>query len=147
MTQPQRVIVLGSTGSIGRQALAVMARQRHRFQVEGLAAGGSQLALLADQVAATGAKTVAVATAAAATALEPELFARGLKQVELLAGDQAAADLASRGCDIVLNAITGYAGLPATLAALAAGARLALANKESLVWAGNWSPKRLDQAS
>jgi 1-deoxy-D-xylulose-5-phosphate reductoisomerase len=136
MSDPRRVVVLGSTGSIGRQALAVMAPRLGRFQVTSLAAGGGQVELLADQAAAVGASTVAVADPAAAEPLEARLAARGMNRVEVLAGPQAAAELAGRGGDMVLNAITGYAGLDATLAALAAGSLLALANKESLVVGG-----------
>jgi 1-deoxy-D-xylulose-5-phosphate reductoisomerase len=130
---PRRVILLGSTGSIGVQALDVVRTHPGDLTVTALAAGGAQPDLLADQVAATGAATVAVATDAAAATLEQALAARGVTGTEILAGPTAAETLAGREADVVLNGITGYAGLRPTLAALAAGTRLALANKESLV--------------
>ncbi|HET6260501.1 1-deoxy-D-xylulose-5-phosphate reductoisomerase [Pseudonocardia sp.] len=126
------VLVLGSTGSVGTQALDVLAAHPDRFAVTGLAAGGGDLALLARQVREHGVRRVAVARADAAAALREEL--RG---VEVLAGPDAATELtATAGADTVLNGITGSVGLGPTLAALASGATLALANKESLVAGG-----------
>ena len=126
------VVVLGSTGSIGTQALDVIGRNRDRFRVVGLAAGGGRLSDLADQVRRFRPDAVAVGSAAAADALRgllgddaPEILAEGGNEV-----------LAARPCDVVLNGITGAAGLRPTLAALAAGTTLALANKESLVIGG-----------
>jgi 1-deoxy-D-xylulose-5-phosphate reductoisomerase len=136
MLSTREVIVLGSTGSIGVQALDVMSARPERFRVAGLAAGGTQLELLADQVAATRAPTVAVPTATAAAALACLLRDRGVVGSEILSGDEAASELAGRPCDVVLNGITGYAGLLPTLSTLQAGTRLALANKESLVCGG-----------
>ena len=128
----RNVVVLGSTGSIGQQALEVIAANPDRFRIAGLSAGGSQLPLLARQVAETGAPIVGVASGLADLSI---LAGSGAKVV---AGDQANQELASLpGADIVLNAITGAAGLLATLAALHAGKRLALANKESLVIGGS----------
>ncbi|WP_370524270.1 1-deoxy-D-xylulose-5-phosphate reductoisomerase [Cellulomonas sp. APG4] len=142
--EPERgVVVLGSTGSIGTQALDVLALHGDRFRVEGLAAGGGDPRLLAEQVVATGAQTVAVADPAAGiTVLEhvSRIAAEhgvGALGVELLTGPQAATDLAGRGADVVLNGITGSIGLGPTLAALRAGSTLALANKESLVVGGS----------
>jgi 1-deoxy-D-xylulose-5-phosphate reductoisomerase len=130
------VVVLGSTGSVGIQALDVIdaqeAVQPGRFTVAGLAAGGGDLDLLAAQARAHRVPRVAVAAPAAAAPLR-EL----LPGVEVLAGPDAAAELAATaGVDMVLNAITGSVGLGPTLAALGAGATLALANKESLVAGG-----------
>ena len=105
-------MVLGSTGSIGRQALEVIAANPDRFALVGLSAGGSQPDLLASQAAQFGVTHVGVGADASQ---------------ELAALDEA---------DVVLNAITGAAGLLATLAALRAGKTLALANKESLVVGG-----------
>ena len=142
-TAPRTVVILGSTGSIGTQALDVIARHPGRFQVVGLAAGGSDPALLAQQVLATGAQAVAVADAAAGPAVLEAITqlaaARGVAAlgVELLVGPQATEQLASRGADVVLNGITGSVGLGPTLAALRAGSTLALANKESLVVGGS----------
>jgi 1-deoxy-D-xylulose-5-phosphate reductoisomerase len=125
------VIVLGSTGSIGTQALDIVARNPGRFRVVGLAAGGADVPALAEQVAATGAAAVAVADPGA----EAELTAR-CPGTEVLAGPDAATELAARPADVVLNGMAGAAGLPPTLAALTAGSTLALANKESLIIGG-----------
>jgi 1-deoxy-D-xylulose-5-phosphate reductoisomerase len=129
---PRRVLVLGSTGSVGTQALDVIARCRDRFAVVGLAAGGGDVALLAAQARTYGAARVAVADPAAARELR-----RALPDVEVLAGPEAATELtATTPADTVLNGITGSRGLGPTLAALESGASLALANKESLVAGG-----------
>jgi 1-deoxy-D-xylulose-5-phosphate reductoisomerase len=126
----QTVVVLGSTGSIGTQALDVVAVHAERFTVTGLAAGGN-VALLAEQARAHRVPRVAVAAAGAARELRALL-----PGVEVLAGPDAATELAGSGADVVLNGVTGSRGLRPTLAALAAGSRLALANKESLVAGG-----------
>ena len=101
-----------------------------------LAASGRNTGLLAEQVAAFLPARVAVADSEAIPALRHELAVRGVKMPQLLTGPEAAAELASSDCDVVLNAITGAAGLEPTLAALRAGRTLALANKESLVIGG-----------
>ncbi|MFP5022988.1 1-deoxy-D-xylulose-5-phosphate reductoisomerase [Pseudonocardia phyllosphaerae] len=125
------LVVLGSTGSIGTQALDVIDKAGG-FTVSGLAAGGSDLELLARQVRAHAVPRVAVASTDAAARLR-EL----LPGVEVLDGPAAATDLVTAcGADVVLNGITGSRGLGPTLAALETGARLALANKESLVAGG-----------
>jgi 1-deoxy-D-xylulose-5-phosphate reductoisomerase len=126
------VLVLGSTGSIGRQALDVMAARPERFTVAGLAAGGTNVALLAAQARAHRVSRVAVADSGAAAELR-----RLLPAADVLAGPDAATELtATTPADTVLNGITGSRGLGPTLAALAAGATLALANKESLIAGG-----------
>jgi 1-deoxy-D-xylulose-5-phosphate reductoisomerase len=130
------VVVLGSTGSIGTQALDVIthanAGRPGRFAVAGLAAGGGDLELLAAQARAHRVSRVAVADPAAAAQLRERL-----PGVEVLAGPDAATELAATpGAHTVLNGITGSVGLGPTLAALRAGATLALANKESLVAGG-----------
>lgn len=124
------VVILGSTGSIGTQALDVIRRNPDRFRVVALSAGGSQLDLLAAQVAEFAPEAVAVGTDEAAARLRPLVAG-----VEVL-GAGGNEQLAARPADTVLNGITGAAGLRPTLAALAAGASLALANKESLVIGG-----------
>lgn len=136
------VVLLGSTGSIGTQAVDVLRRHRDRFQVAGLAAGGRDPRLVAEQVVELGVTTVAVADPAAGVAVleavtrvAAERGVAGLG-VELLTGPDAATELAGRGADVVLNGITGSIGLRPTLAALEAGSTLALANKESLVVGG-----------
>lgn len=131
----KKVILLGSTGSIGTQAIDVIGRNNERFEVTGLSAGGGNLELLARQAADLGVETVAVAQPSQADTLSKLLKAAGSK-AEIIAGPTAAAQLAGQSCDIVLNGITGSVGLGPTLAALASGATLALANKESLVVGG-----------
>ncbi|HET9658386.1 MAG TPA: 1-deoxy-D-xylulose-5-phosphate reductoisomerase [Kineosporiaceae bacterium] len=130
------VVLLGSTGSIGTQAVDVVRRAGGRFRVVGLAAGGDRVDLLADQVAQLGVSEVAVARPEAQAPLRAALQQRGAGSVRVLAGPDAATDLAGRGADVVLNGMTGAIGLRPTLAALAAGSTLALANKESLIIGG-----------
>ncbi len=129
-------MLLGCTGSVGRQAIDVLKQHPDRFVVTGLAAGGSQVGLLAEQAVGLGVEQVAVADPDAAPALTQALRRAGRADVEVLTGPDAATELAGRGGDVVLNAITGAIGLAPTLAALAAGSRLALANKESLIVGG-----------
>ncbi len=139
------VVLLGSTGSIGTQALDVVRANPERFRVVGLGAGGGQVDLLARQSLDLGVEVVAVARATAAQDLQlafyAEAQARGFSSGDyripkVLAGPDAATELAAWPCDIVLNAMTGSVGLAPTLAALEAGRTLALANKESLVAGG-----------
>lgn len=138
----KKVIILGSTGSIGTQTLDVIRPRRDRFEVVGLAAGGSHVDLVADQVLEFDVPVVALADAAAVDPLHRALesraaqLGRAVPRVEVLAGEHASAELARRPADTVCNAITGAAGLLATLATLEAGTTLALANKESLVIGG-----------
>ncbi|GAA0910344.1 1-deoxy-D-xylulose-5-phosphate reductoisomerase [Pseudonocardia zijingensis] len=126
------VLVLGATGSIGTQALDVVAAHPDRFTVAGLAAGGRDTDLLVRQVREHRVPRLAVAGADTAAELRERL-----PGTEVLTGPEAATELtATAGADIVLNGITGSVGLGPTLAALASGATLALANKESLVAGG-----------
>ncbi|GIG25237.1 1-deoxy-D-xylulose-5-phosphate reductoisomerase [Cellulomonas denverensis] len=142
MTAPREVVLLGCTGSIGVQAEDVIRRNPGRFRVTGLAAGGADPEALAAQAVRLGAQTVAVADPGAAGAVlaayTRHAATAGLRQagIELLTGPEAAAQLAARPADVVLNGITGSVGLGPTLAALTAGNTLALANKESLVVGG-----------
>jgi len=123
-------VILGSTGSIGRQALEVMATNPDRFRVLGLSAGGAHLDVLAGQVRQFHPAVVGIATIGDA----PGLDGGGAVVIH---GPDANQRLATwDGADVVLNAITGAAGLLATLATLEAGKTLALANKESLVIGG-----------
>jgi len=140
------VILLGSTGSIGTQALEVTAANPDRFMVTGIAAAGTNPQLLARQVLDCGAQTVAVARATSAQDLQLAFYAEAARRgypegnyavPEILAGPQAATELAGRGADVVLNGISGSIGLEPTLSALAAGSLLALANKESLIAGGD----------
>lgn len=125
------VVVLGSTGSIGTQALEIVAARPDDFTVAGLSAGGAHVDLLVAQARAHAVPVVAVADPAAAA-----LVRDALPGTRVLAGADAAAELAATGADVVLNGITGSVGLLPTLAALRAGSTLALANKESLVVGG-----------
>ena len=139
------VVILGSTGSIGTQALEVVADRPDQFRVVGLAAGGSQMALLARQALDSGTLVVAVSRATTVQDLQLALYAEASRRgwahgdvrlPRIVAGPDAAAAVAAMPCDVVLNGITGSTGLAATLAALRAGRILALANKESLVVGG-----------
>jgi 1-deoxy-D-xylulose-5-phosphate reductoisomerase len=105
------VVILGSTGSIGTQALDLVRRSPDRFRVVALTAGGSSKALFEQQVAE---------------------FAPAYSGL----GEEASVTAAGMGADVVLNGITGSVGLRPTLAALEAGTTLALANKESLIMGG-----------
>ncbi|WP_327119893.1 1-deoxy-D-xylulose-5-phosphate reductoisomerase [Nocardia sp. NBC_01730] len=127
MSDIVRVLLLGSTGSIGTQALEVIAANPDRFEVVGLAARGGNTALLAAQIAATGTRNVAVADPTAAQKLDLPLGGPGAV-TELVRRTEA---------DVVLNALVGSLGLEPTLATLQSGTRLALANKESLVAGGS----------
>jgi 1-deoxy-D-xylulose-5-phosphate reductoisomerase len=131
----RRVVLLGSTGSIGTQAVDVVRRNRDRFTVTALAAGGSDVGLLAQQAAELGVEQVAVARADREPELREALAAAGC-DAEVLSGPDAAAQLAGRGDHVVLNGLTGSIGLLPTLRALEAGSTLALANKESLIVGG-----------
>jgi 1-deoxy-D-xylulose-5-phosphate reductoisomerase len=122
-----KVLILGSTGSIGTQALEVIAENPDRFEVVGLAAGGGNPELLARQRAETGVTNIAVADPGAAEQVGEVTYSGPDGVTRLVENTQA---------DVVLNALVGALGLQPTLAALASGARLALANKESLVAGG-----------
>ncbi len=127
----RKVLILGSTGSIGTQALEVIAANPDRFEIVGLAAGGGNPDVLAAQRAATGVTNIAVADERAAAALGDVPF------VGPEAATRIVAETAEKtGVDVVLNALVGALGLTPTLAALECGATLALANKESLVAGG-----------
>ncbi|HYO86749.1 MAG TPA: 1-deoxy-D-xylulose-5-phosphate reductoisomerase [Dermatophilaceae bacterium] len=140
MRDPRSVVVLGSTGSIGSQALDVIRRNPGRFRLEGLSAGGN-LDLLARQavefaVPVVGAATGSAADLSAAIAARRDAAGMSGYQPELFTGPEASTALAASGADVVLNGITGSIGLLPTLAALHAGSSLALANKESLIVGG-----------
>jgi 1-deoxy-D-xylulose-5-phosphate reductoisomerase len=136
------VVLLGSTGSIGTQAVDLVLRNPDRFRVVALAAGGADPRALARQAVTLDVEQVAVADPAAAAPLADALQAaardagRPGHLPEVLAGPDAATEVAGRACDVVLNGMTGSVGLRPTLAALAAGSTLALANKESLIVGG-----------
>jgi 1-deoxy-D-xylulose-5-phosphate reductoisomerase len=122
MSTPRTVLILGSTGSIGTQALDVIRRNRDRFKVVGLGAGGRQLDLLKEQAAEFDVKTVAVANGAQVPGVRTLT-----SMVDLIEAAPA---------DVVLNGMDGSRGLEPSLKALETGAVLALANKESLIAGG-----------
>ncbi|MCH0573274.1 1-deoxy-D-xylulose-5-phosphate reductoisomerase [Streptomyces sp. MUM 136J] len=139
---PKDVVILGSTGSIGTQAIDLVLRNPDRFRVTALSANGGRVALLAEQARRLRVRTVAVAREDVVPALRDALAAQygsGEPRPEILAGPDAAAQVAAADpaeCHTVLNGITGSIGLAPTLAALKAGHTLALANKESLIVGG-----------
>ena len=124
------IVILGSTGSIGVQALEVIAAHPSRFRVVGLASGSKNLARLEEQ-----ARTFNVPIIG--TTGDGKSLRDSLPGVEVIDGAESAAQIASLPCDIVLNGITGSIGLGPTLAALNVGNTVALANKESLVAGGD----------
>jgi 1-deoxy-D-xylulose-5-phosphate reductoisomerase len=126
-----RVLVLGSTGSIGTQALEVIAANPDRFEVVGLAAGGANLDTLLRQRAETGVTNIAIADDRAA-----QLAGQEVGEVPFHGPEAVTRLVRETDADVVLNALVGALGLRPTLAALESGARLALANKESLVAGG-----------
>jgi len=145
MSATRDVVILGSTGSVGTQAIDVVRRNPDRFRVVGIAAGGGEVALLAQQALELGVEVVAVARASAAQDLQLAFYAAAkaggysagdFAVPKILAGPDAATELAQWPCDLVLNGISGSIGLAPTLAALQAGRTLALANKESLIAGG-----------
>ncbi len=136
MTERLRVAVLGSTGSIGRQALQVAEAHRDRVEIVALAAGSSAEALV-DQARRIGVAHIALADEAAAQHVRSRLMRPDDPFASVGAGaDAVVAAALESGADIVLNALVGAAGLRATVATLEAGVTLALANKESLVVGG-----------
>src|SRR5699024_7026765 len=142
-TVDRRLVLLGATGSIGAQALDVLTRYPQLARLHGLAVGGSRPELVAAQVLAHRPEHLVVSDPERAEAVEAAVHAacRDAAQAppRLETGQDAVIALAGAlgEGDVVLNAITGSVGLLPTLAALASGARLALANKESLVVGGH----------
>jgi 1-deoxy-D-xylulose-5-phosphate reductoisomerase len=130
----KRLAILGSTGSIGQNALAVVAEHPQEFEVVGLAAG-KNIGLLAEQIRAYRPQRVSVQDERVARELKASLD--GEPPVEILAGPEGAVAVAAAPeADLVVSAMVGAVGLPPTLAAVEAGKTVALANKESLVAAG-----------
>ena len=128
-----KVSVLGSTGSVGTQTLDVIARDPERFQVESLAAG-SNITLLMEQIRAFRPRKVSVAT----RELARELKLHAPAGTDVYYGDEGLMETAAATeADIVVNALVGSQGLRPTLAAIEAGKRIGLANKETLVTAGH----------
>jgi 1-deoxy-D-xylulose-5-phosphate reductoisomerase len=119
------VVVLGSTGSIGVQALEIVAANPNKFRLVGLSGGRKNPQLLMQQAKKFNVPIVGSMAAAPETA-----------GVQVIDGDNSSVEIAALPCDIVLNGITGSIGLGPTLSALGVGNKVALANKESLVAGG-----------
>ena len=124
------VVILGSTGSIGVQALEIIDANPGQFRVVALTAAGNNIDLLVAQAAKFKVSVVGVTHNA-------DQVRSGLPGVQVIDGPDASTEVAAITCDVVLNAITGSIGLAPTLAALRVGNTLALANKESLVAGGD----------
>ena len=140
MTAPRTVTLLGSTGSIGTQAEQVVRANPERFTVRALSAAGTDPANLARQAIELGVEQVAIAREDRVDELTSRMregAGPGARLPEVVAGPEAAIEVAGNGADVVLNGITGGIGLRPTLAALRAGSTLALANKESLIIGGS----------
>jgi 1-deoxy-D-xylulose-5-phosphate reductoisomerase len=146
MTAPREIVLLGSTGSIGTQAVDIVRRNPDRFRVVALGAGGGNVAVLAAQALELGVEAVGVAKASAAQDLQLAFYAEAARRgyatgdfriPKILAGPTAMAELAEWPADLVLNGVVGSLGLAPTLAALRAGRTVALANKESLIAGGS----------
>ena len=126
----RELIILGSTGSIGVQALEIVEANPTLFSVTAITSAGTNPDLLIEQARKFKVKVVGVLKNA-------DLLRQALPGVEVIDGPNASTEMAAISCDVVLKAITGSIGLAPTLAALDAGNRVALANKESLVAGGD----------
>ena len=131
-SDPRRVTILGSTGSVGSNTIDLIQREPAAYRVEALTANGN-VALLADQAVRVGASLAVVADESKYAELKQALAGTG---IETAAGAGAITEAADRPADWVMAAIVGAAGLRPTLAATRRGAVVALANKECLVCAG-----------
>ena len=124
------IVILGSTGSIGVQALEVIAANPTKFRVVGLSAGANNLERLVEQVKKFSVPIVG-------TTSDGSILRDALPHTEVIDGRESSRQIAALSCDVVLNGITGSIGLGPTLAALEVGNKVALANKESLVAGGD----------
>jgi 1-deoxy-D-xylulose-5-phosphate reductoisomerase len=140
VTSARSVVILGSTGSIGTQAVDVVTAAPDRFRVVAVCAGGRDVAALVEQAVALRVEVVGVSRPEAAAELERLLAERWPADApvpKVVAGPSAPAELATIDADVILNAVAGNQGLRATVAGLDAGRTIALANKESLVAGGS----------
>jgi 1-deoxy-D-xylulose-5-phosphate reductoisomerase len=138
----KNLVILGSSGSIGQNALWVANRFPEELKIFGLSVH-SNTALLGEQIKLYRPKVVCVSDETVAAAFKAEAKALG---VELLAGETGLENLAAhQDADIILNAVVGFAGLKSTLAAARAGKRIALANKESMVAGGELVNKMVSE--
>jgi len=139
VTAQRTVVVLGSTGSIGTQAIDVARAAPDRFRVTAICAGGADPAALAEQAASLRVEVVGIGSAERAGELRERLDAiwpADAPRPDIVAGPTAATELATAEADVILNGVAGAQGLRATLAALDSGRTVALANKESLIAGG-----------
>lgn len=130
-----RIVLLGATGSVGSAVVDVIVRHPEHFRVEAIVSGGSDVRALAAVAQRTGARFAAVADPARGAALKSALADAGLN-IESGAGESAVNAAVDHDSDLVVAAIAGTAGLRATHRAIRPGRRIALANKETLVCAG-----------
>ena len=137
----KKLIILGSTGSIGTQALDIARANPDKYTIVGLAAG-SNAELLEKQAREFGVKVVALFDIKAADELKIKLADTNIK---VFCGADGVCELATLDCDMVLNAIVGIAGLRPTLCAIDAGHTIALANKETLVTGGEIVNRKLKE--
>ena len=137
----KRLIILGSTGSIGTQALDIVRANPDKYEVVAIAAG-SNAQLLEKQAREFQVGAVALFDKTAANDLKIKLADT---DTSVLSGAEGVCELASMDCDMVLNAVVGIAGLRPTLAAIDAGHTIALANKETLVTGGEIVNRRLKE--
>ena len=124
------LVILGSTGSIGVQALEIVAANPGVFNVVAISAYGSNPAVVIEQARTYKVQVIGVV-------INAEVIREALPGVTVIDGPNAASEIAAITCEVVLNGITGSIGLGPTLAALEVGNKLALANKESLVAGGD----------
>ncbi len=137
---PRKLTILGSTGSIGCSTLDLVKRNPQDFVVEAVTAG-TRVQELAAQAKEVGAKVAVIANESLYGELKEALAGSG---IEAAAGNDAVAEAAARPADMVMSAIVGAAGLPPTLAAVRQGTTILLANKETLVCAGDFFKAELD---
>lgn len=133
----KKIVILGSTGSIGRSALEVIARFPDKFKVIGLTAG-KNISLLGEQIRQFNPEVVAISDEEAYKNLKSQISNFKSQNIGILLGTEGIASVASMpSADIVISAIVGSAGLLPTIAAIRAGKTVAIANKETLVMAGD----------
>jgi 1-deoxy-D-xylulose-5-phosphate reductoisomerase len=130
---PRRVTILGATGSIGASTLAVIGERPGAYVIDAVTANAN-VTLLAEIARSVGARLAVIADPVAFAELKDALAGTGIR---VAAGPEAVVEAAARPVDLVVAAIVGAAGLAPTYAAVTAGSRIALANKECLVSAGN----------
>ncbi|ODU06106.1 MAG: 1-deoxy-D-xylulose-5-phosphate reductoisomerase [Pseudonocardia sp. SCN 72-86] len=139
--------MLGSTGSVGAQAVDVIAAHPEQFEAVAICAAGNKMSALAAQAARLRASVVGVADSSGAIELSDrckQTYPRHVPQPQIVAGRDVANDLATLDADVVLNAIDGARALRPTLTTLDRGGVVALANKEALIAGGSLITDRAD---